>query len=69
MLILMMLFLLVQAKSDSMHKKASATKYAEDEEIHRVPLAVAMVKLLKHLPGNSLDCTLPKYVMALRVDS
>ena len=49
-----------QVASDAVHKKASATKYAEDEEILRVPLALAMVKLLQHLPKGSLNRTLPK---------
>lgn len=49
----------VQAKSDDQHKMAQAGKYAEDDEVLRVPLALAMVKLLQTLPVNSLDLCLP----------
>jgi U3 small nucleolar RNA-associated protein 20 len=51
---------ILQVASDAVHKKASASKYAEDEEILRVPLALAMVKLLQHLPRGTLNRTLPK---------
>ena len=39
---------------------AAAGKYAEDEEILRVPIALAMVKLLKGLPSKTLDQNLPR---------
>ena len=48
-----------QTKSDDEHKLAKPTKYAEDEEILRVPIALAMVKLLQSLPKNTLQRNLP----------
>ncbi|XP_076467049.1 small subunit processome component 20 homolog [Babylonia areolata] len=47
-----------KAKSDDVHKLAQ-TKYAEDEEILRVPIAMAMIKLLQKLPDGALDHKLP----------
>ena len=49
----------MQAKSDDEHKKAFAGKYAEDEEILRVPIALALVKLLQNLPHKTLQHNLP----------
>lgn len=48
----------VQVKSDEIHKLAQA-KYAEDEEILRVPIAMAMIKLLQKLPDGALKYKLP----------
>ena len=48
-----------EAKADGEHKFASGGKYAEDEEILRVPLSLAMVKLLQQLPGDTIDRNLP----------
>ena len=48
-----------EAKADGEHKFATGGKYAEDEEILRVPLALAMVKLLQQLPSDTLDRNLP----------
>ena len=48
-----------EAKADGEHKLATSGKYAEDEEILRVPLALAMVKLLQQLPSNTIDHNLP----------
>ena len=48
-----------EAKADGEHKHATSGKYAEDDEILRVPLALAMVKLLQQLPGDSMDRNLP----------
>ena len=48
-----------QAKSEGEHKLAGG-KYAEDEEILRVPLALAMVKLLQKLPKGTLERSLPR---------
>jgi U3 small nucleolar RNA-associated protein 20 len=45
--------------TDGSHKLAVPGKYAEDEEILRVPVALAMVKLLQQLPRNALDKNLP----------
>ncbi|KAL8599182.1 hypothetical protein ACOMHN_007898 [Nucella lapillus] len=47
-----------KVKSDDIHKLAQP-KYAEDEEVLRVPLAMAMIKLLQKLPDEALDCKLP----------
>ena len=48
-----------EARADGEHKFAASGKYAEDEEVLRVPLALAMVKLLQQLPGNTIDHNLP----------
>ena len=48
-----------EAKADGEHKFATSGRYAEDEEILRVPLALAMVKLLQQLPGDTIDHNLP----------
>lgn len=48
-----------EAKADGEHKFATSRKYAEDDEILRVPLALAMVKLLQQLPGDTIDRNLP----------
>lgn len=48
-----------EAKAEGEHKLATGGKYAEDEEILRVPLALAMVKLLQQLPGDTVDRNLP----------
>ena len=52
-------FFFLQAKSDNDHKMAKTGKYAEDEEILRIPLAIAMVKLLQNLPHRTLQNNLP----------
>ena len=50
--------LYIQVKSDEIHKLAQA-KYAEDEEILRVPIAMAMIKLLQKMPDGALKYKLP----------
>jgi U3 small nucleolar RNA-associated protein 20 len=45
-------------KSDEVHKMAGI-KYAEDEEILRVPIAMAMIKLLQKMPDAALRYKLP----------
>ncbi|KAJ8314703.1 hypothetical protein KUTeg_006853 [Tegillarca granosa] len=47
-----------KAKSEGEHKLAKST-YAEDTEILRVPMALAMVKLIQNLPEGSLRHSLP----------
>ncbi|XP_033739688.1 small subunit processome component 20 homolog isoform X2 [Pecten maximus] len=47
-----------KVRSDEEHKLAKSS-YAEDTEILRVPLAMAMVKLLQTLPKGSLERSLP----------
>jgi U3 small nucleolar RNA-associated protein 20 len=48
----------LKAQKDSEHK-AVKSKYAEDEEILRVPIALAMIKLLQNLPKGALERYLP----------
>ena len=55
-----------QSKSDDEHKLAGVRQYAEDDEILRVPLAIAMVKLLQNLPRGTLRRNLPGYVTKRR---
>ncbi|XP_076059899.1 small subunit processome component 20 homolog [Oratosquilla oratoria] len=43
-----------KTKSDSEHK-VNKSKYPEDEDIKRIPLAYATVKLLRKLPKEALD--------------
>ncbi|XP_025097744.1 small subunit processome component 20 homolog [Pomacea canaliculata] len=47
-----------KVKSDEIHKMAGP-KYAEDDEILRVPIAMAMVRLLQKLPSGALESRLP----------
>ncbi|XP_064596875.1 small subunit processome component 20 homolog [Liolophura sinensis] len=51
-----------KVKSDGEHKLAKK-KYAEDDEVLRVPIALAMVKLLQSLPQGSLHQNLPSILM------
>ncbi|KAK7107774.1 small subunit processome component 20 homolog [Littorina saxatilis] len=51
-----------KVKSDEIHKLAQS-KYAEDEEILRVPIAMAMIKLLQKLPDGALKYKLPGIVL------
>jgi len=59
---LTLLLLWRQTKSDDEHKMAKTSKYAEDDEILRVPIALAMVKLLQSLPKTTLQRNLPGWV-------
>ena len=54
-----------QIKSDEEHKMAGQSAYPEDTEILRVPLALAMVKLLQNLPQKTLEQSLPGYVIKI----
>lgn len=47
-----------QARSEGEHKLVKS-KFPEDEEILRVPIALAMVKLLQNLPKGALERYLP----------
>ncbi len=49
----------LQAESDDVHKLAGSGKFAADEEVLRVPIALAMIKLMKILPHNTLEHNLP----------
>ena len=50
--------LCLQEKSEDEHKLVR-TNYAEDSEVLRVPIALAMIKLLQNLPHKSLEHNLP----------
>ena len=52
-------FVPLQAESDDVHKLAGSGKFAADEEVLRVPIALAMIKLMKILPHNTLEHNLP----------
>ena len=52
--------LTARSKRDSQHKvNRGQNYYPEDEEILRVPLALAMVALLRGLPKGTLERNLP----------
>lgn len=48
-----------RSKRDLQHKSLQQERQAEDEEILRVPIAVALVNLLKNLPAGTLERNLP----------
>ena len=52
--------LTAKAQSEDFHKKAKRSKAVEDNEILRVPIALAMVKLLQSLPLQTLNSKLPR---------
>ena len=52
-----------QTKGDEVHKLAERVRYPEDEEILRVPIALAMIKLLQNLPKGTLENRLPGSVI------
>ena len=49
----------LQAANEGAHKLAMPGKYAEDQEILRIPVALAMTKLLQCLPDQALKQNLP----------
>lgn len=51
--------ILVQKMQNDGELKINKSKYAEDDEILRVPIALAMVKLLQNLPKGALQKYLP----------
>ncbi|KAG0428721.1 hypothetical protein HPB47_024312, partial [Ixodes persulcatus] len=53
-----------KARSDDEHRAAKSA-YPEDTEILRIPIAVAMVKLLQALPGNTLQRHLPSVLLRI----
>lgn len=57
--------LMQKAKGDGRHKMSGRKYYAEDDEILRVPMAIAMVKLLKVLPKGLLDQYIPGIFLKL----
>ena len=48
-----------QVAGDDAHKLSHTGKYVADEEVLRVPVALAMIKLMKILPHKTLDHNLP----------
>ncbi|XP_005089362.1 small subunit processome component 20 homolog isoform X2 [Aplysia californica] len=53
-----------KTKGEEVHKLAG-TKYPEDEEILRVPIALAMIKLLQNLPKGTLENRLPGILLKI----
>ncbi|RUS70515.1 hypothetical protein EGW08_021727, partial [Elysia chlorotica] len=53
-----------RTKSDDEHKLVKS-KYPEDEEILRVPIALALIKLLQSLPKGTLEYTLPGILLKI----
>ncbi|XP_059169859.1 small subunit processome component 20 homolog [Physella acuta] len=53
-----------KAKSEDEHKTVKS-KYPEDEEILRVPIALAMIKLLQNLPKGTLENRLPGILLKI----
>ncbi|XP_047501771.1 small subunit processome component 20 homolog [Penaeus chinensis] len=54
--------LAARTKADTEHK-VNKSKYPEDEDIKRIPLAFALVKLLKKLPQKMLDTNINGVLM------
>lgn len=54
--------LIQKVRSETEHKLVKS-KYAEDFEILRVPIALTMIKLLKNLPEDSLKSNLPSILL------
>jgi len=51
--------LTARSKREMQHKAAKQDYFPEDDEILRVPIALALVSLLKNLPPGALDRSLP----------
>lgn len=51
--------LTARSKREMQHKAAKQDYFPEDDEILRVPIALALVSLLKHLPPGALERSLP----------
>lgn len=51
----------LQVQRDEEHK-AVKSKDVKDEEVARIPIAFAMVKLMQTLPPNVMEANLPGYV-------
>ena len=50
-----------RSKREMQHKTNKLDHFPEDDEILRVPIALALVNLLKNLPAGALDRSLPGY--------
>jgi len=51
--------LTARSKRELQHKSTKQDHYPEDDEILRVPIALALVNLLKNLPSGALERNLP----------
>ncbi len=51
----------LQVKRDDEHKMVRS-KDVKDEEVVRVPIAFAMVQLMKSLPKEVMEANLPGYI-------
>lgn len=56
----------LQVKRDEEHKLVKS-KVVNDEEVVRVPLAFAIVKLMQSLPKDVMEENLPRYTPLLRM--
>lgn len=52
----------MQTKREEEHKLVKS-KVVNEEEVVRVPLAFAMVKLMRSLPREVMEANLPRYVV------
>lgn len=53
--------LTARSNREKQHKSLKQDHYPEDDEILRVPIALALVNLLKNLPPGALERSLPGY--------
>jgi len=51
----------LQVKRDDEHKMVKS-KEVKDEEVARVPIAFAMIQLMKSLPKEVMEANLPGYI-------
>ena len=58
--------LTARSNREKQHKSVKQDHYAEDDEILRVPIALALVNLLKNLPTGSLQRNLPGYQISIK---
>lgn len=54
----------LQVKRDDEHKMVKS-KDVKDEEVARVPIAFAMIQLMKSLPKDVMEANLPGYVYSI----
>ncbi|XP_011256579.2 small subunit processome component 20 homolog [Camponotus floridanus] len=60
-------FIIARTQQDNSHKinKKTLAFETEEDDLLRVPIAIALVKLLQKMPGNLLDANLPGIFMKL----
>lgn len=56
--------LVVRTRSDAKHK-VNKSKFPEDDDIKRIPLAYALIKLMKKLPSKVLDSNVSSVLMKM----